>query len=204
LPAACGLRTIALFGPQDPARRAPTGDPAHVIHPVRSAPCIPCGRRECVNPVRGLCMHDITAVEVARWVRSPPPPRPAAEPALALAVPQPGVAERVTRSVSWRLLIVPAAFLLGLIGGGSWVTRLDQAAAVAATVLVTICLARRLGNNRTAIMAGLCLLAMWGYSWSPGQEVVDLDAACLVTASLFFYLEADRPVSWLGDWGFVL
>jgi ADP-heptose:LPS heptosyltransferase len=211
LAAACGMRAIGLFGPQDPERTAPIGDRVEVIHHVDAAPCIPCSRRECVHPVSGFCMLDIAADEIARRVQSPPPPRsvPVRAPASGTCAPTRDTAVGSRRlRIPWFAatcsLIVLAPFVFCLIGSGRLIDRLERGAAVAATVLLTTSLARRLGNDRTAVLAGVCLLAMWGYPWSVSQQVVDLDAAALVTASLFFYLEAERSVSWLGEWGFVL
>jgi hypothetical protein len=70
-------------------------------------------------------------------------------------------------------------------------------------VLLTTSLARRLGNDRTALLAGIVLLSMWR-PWSLDRPLVDLDGAALVIASLYFYVEADRPISRLGDWAYLL
>lgn len=77
LAAACGTPVAALFGPQDPRRFRPWGDPARVValhHPV---PCFPCDQRRCVRPELP-CVNLITIAEVeeaARALLGAPPPR---------------------------------------------------------------------------------------------------------------------------------
>jgi ADP-heptose:LPS heptosyltransferase len=62
LAAALGVATVTLFGPTDPAPRAPT---ARVLAP--GAPCAPCFRSRC--PIDHVCMRAIAADTVAAEVR---------------------------------------------------------------------------------------------------------------------------------------
>ena len=63
LAAACGLSTVALFGPQDPARTGAWTSPLapHATHRVVTAPialdCRPCRRRTCAHPEPRACMN---------------------------------------------------------------------------------------------------------------------------------------------------
>ncbi len=64
LAAACGLRTLGLFGPQDPARTAPVAPAIQTLSHPEAADCIPCSRRECNHEVSCACMQSITTDEV--------------------------------------------------------------------------------------------------------------------------------------------
>jgi heptosyltransferase-2 len=65
LAAACGTRTIAVFGPTDPAASAPWGPGVTTLRP-QGLPCPPCLRRECPLPERG-CMEGVAPETV--WER---------------------------------------------------------------------------------------------------------------------------------------
>ena len=69
LSAATGLRTIGLFGPQDPDRTAPIGDHVDIVYHPEAASCIPCARRECLHPTPSFCMQSIGSPEVSALVR---------------------------------------------------------------------------------------------------------------------------------------
>ena len=71
LAAACGVRSIGFFGPQDPNRTAPLGRHVENLFHPEAATCIPCARRECFHPTRSFCMKSITADEVAGRVLEP-------------------------------------------------------------------------------------------------------------------------------------
>ncbi|MDR2561432.1 MAG: glycosyltransferase family 9 protein [Holophagales bacterium] len=58
LAAACGTKTIALYGPTDSAGSAPWGPDAIAVSPDAS-PCRPCFKKTCPLP-RRTCMEDIT------------------------------------------------------------------------------------------------------------------------------------------------
>jgi heptosyltransferase-1 len=64
--AACGVRTALLFGPQDPARTAPSG--VRVLQHPAPPPCMPCRSRSCSHPAGPVCMAFTSGegVEVAR------------------------------------------------------------------------------------------------------------------------------------------
>jgi heptosyltransferase-2 len=64
LAAAVGTPVVALFGPTDPGRTAPTGSASVVLD--RYLFCSPCYLKEC--PYRHECMEEITAEEVLRAV----------------------------------------------------------------------------------------------------------------------------------------
>jgi heptosyltransferase-1 len=73
LAAACGLRTLGLFGPQDPARTAPIAPGVQIISHPESADCSPCSRRHCDHEMPAACMQSITPQEVlAELLRIPP------------------------------------------------------------------------------------------------------------------------------------
>ena len=72
LAAACGLPSLALFGPQDPERTAPIGENVRVLYHPEVASCIPCSRRECHHPTQSFCMRSITVDEVVREVLPKP------------------------------------------------------------------------------------------------------------------------------------
>lgn len=74
LAAACGLFSVGIFGPQDPARTAPIGSRLTILRHPEVAPCIPCGRRECHYPVPLVCMESVTPAEVLRHLTPPRPP----------------------------------------------------------------------------------------------------------------------------------
>jgi heptosyltransferase-2 len=72
LAAALGARTVALFGPTDPRRTAPAGEPHTVLY--RDLWCSPCFRRHCPLLHHG-CLRGIGVGEVAAAARrSAPPP----------------------------------------------------------------------------------------------------------------------------------
>jgi heptosyltransferase-2 len=80
LAAALGVRCVALFGPTDPRRTAPTAwalesAPHHVEHRVlwRDPWCAPCFRRRCPLLHHG-CMRGITVEDVSRATRELLPP----------------------------------------------------------------------------------------------------------------------------------
>ena len=56
---AAGAPTIALYGPQDPARTAPPG--ATVLTLSEGPSCVPCGERWCGHPEGPVCMGFTTA-----------------------------------------------------------------------------------------------------------------------------------------------
>jgi heptosyltransferase-2 len=58
LAAACGVKTIAIFGPTDPAASAPRGPCVTALKP-QGLPCPPCFKRECPLPARE-CMEGVT------------------------------------------------------------------------------------------------------------------------------------------------
>jgi heptosyltransferase-2 len=58
LAAACGVKTVAIFGPTDPAASAPWGPDVTVLRP-QGLPCPPCFKRECPLPARE-CMECVT------------------------------------------------------------------------------------------------------------------------------------------------
>jgi heptosyltransferase-2 len=62
LAAACGTKTIALYGPTDPSGSAPWGPNVIAIDPS-SPNCRPCFKKSCPLPRRG-CMEDIAPDEV--------------------------------------------------------------------------------------------------------------------------------------------
>lgn len=64
LSAAVGTPVVALFGPTDPGRTAPTGAPSRVLD--RYVFCSPCFKKEC--PFQHECLRDISAEEVLRAV----------------------------------------------------------------------------------------------------------------------------------------
>lgn len=59
LASALGARTVALFGPKDPAVYAPPFEGTHVVR--RPPPCAPCSLRQCGDPV---CMTGIQVEDV--------------------------------------------------------------------------------------------------------------------------------------------
>ncbi|MDP6930210.1 MAG: glycosyltransferase family 9 protein [Planctomycetota bacterium] len=63
--AACGARTVALFGPQDPALTAPVG--AEVLGHREPPPCAPCRQRECSLSEGAVCM-DFDTSGARRWL----------------------------------------------------------------------------------------------------------------------------------------
>ncbi len=65
LAAAVGVRCVALFGPTDPSRTAPTGEGHHVV--TRDRWCAPCFRRRCPL-LHHRCLRDIEADEVVSIV----------------------------------------------------------------------------------------------------------------------------------------
>lgn len=65
LAAAVGTPVVAIFGPTDPGRTAPTGAPAQILD--RYVFCSPCFLKEC--PYRHECMTGIEPEEVARALR---------------------------------------------------------------------------------------------------------------------------------------
>jgi len=67
LAAACGTKTVAIFGPTDPAASAPLGPNVTVLKP-QGLPCSPCFRRGCPLP-RRECLADITPEQVWECVR---------------------------------------------------------------------------------------------------------------------------------------
>lgn len=64
LAAAVGTPVVALFGPTDPGRTAPSGAPTRVLD--RYVFCSPCFRTQC--PYGHECMKEITVEDVARAV----------------------------------------------------------------------------------------------------------------------------------------
>jgi heptosyltransferase-2 len=95
LAAAMGTPTVGLFGPNTPARYAPVGPRTLSLYRTQAA-CSPCINihdgvvPECVNPVRGECLLDITASDVvaaARQFISGARPRLMARPPLATLAP---------------------------------------------------------------------------------------------------------------------
>ncbi len=62
LAAAVGTPVVALFGPTDPGRTAPSGSPSRVLD--RYVFCSPCFLKEC--PYRHECMVEITPAQVKR------------------------------------------------------------------------------------------------------------------------------------------
>jgi Glycosyltransferase family 9 (heptosyltransferase)/Dolichyl-phosphate-mannose-protein mannosyltransferase len=64
LAAACGLRTLGLFGPQDPARTSPIAPGVQILSHPEAADCSPCSRRHCDHEIPGTCMQSITTQEV--------------------------------------------------------------------------------------------------------------------------------------------
>lgn len=66
LSAACGTRTIVIFGPTDPKRTCPTGDHVRAVYSYTS--CSPCFKNTC--PYEHQCMQAIPAWEVARLIKT--------------------------------------------------------------------------------------------------------------------------------------
>lgn len=62
--AACGAETRVMFGPQDPARTAPTA--ASVLVRADSPSCVPCRRRRCTHADGPVCMN-FTSAEASPW-----------------------------------------------------------------------------------------------------------------------------------------
>ena len=65
LAAACGTKTIAIYGPTDPSGSAPWGPNVIAVSP-NAPPCRPCFKKTCTMP-RRACMEDIAPDEV--WGR---------------------------------------------------------------------------------------------------------------------------------------
>jgi heptosyltransferase-2 len=69
LAVAVGTPVVAVFGPTDPRKNAPWGDPAHHVVVREDLPCSPCyrpysGRIVCTNPVFLECLERITVERV--------------------------------------------------------------------------------------------------------------------------------------------
>jgi len=62
LAAACGTRTIAIYGPTDPGGSAPWGPSVVTLKP-QNTPCSPCFKRQCPLPERA-CLMDISPSQV--------------------------------------------------------------------------------------------------------------------------------------------
>ncbi|MBK8974714.1 MAG: glycosyltransferase family 9 protein [Planctomycetes bacterium] len=83
--AACGARTLTLFGPTDAVRTGPTAGAC--LRATGGPDCAPCGRRRCRNPIGPVCM-DFTPAEAA--------------------VPTPGVAKQGAQCSAPRAASAPA------------------------------------------------------------------------------------------------
>lgn len=59
LAAACGTRTLAIYGPTDPAGSAPWGPDVITLKNPNAPPCRPCFKKACPLP-RRACMEDIS------------------------------------------------------------------------------------------------------------------------------------------------
>ena len=66
LAAACGTRTIAIYGPTDPGGSAPWGPGVITLKP-QNTPCSPCFKRQCPLPGRP-CLADISPERVWEWL----------------------------------------------------------------------------------------------------------------------------------------
>jgi ADP-heptose:LPS heptosyltransferase len=74
LAAAVGTPVVAVFGPTDPRKNAPWGDPAHHVVVREDLPCSPCyrpysGRVVCTNPLHLECLDRITVERVLQAAR---------------------------------------------------------------------------------------------------------------------------------------
>jgi lipopolysaccharide heptosyltransferase I len=197
LAVACGLRTIGLHGPQDPARTAPVGPGFEILYHPEVAPCIPCGRRECFHSVKLACMKSITAAEVIARATGGVPAADASPTATAWpAAAAPDAAsgrsgiERIQRDA---LLLVSA--LIAFFGsarhppwGAAWGIPILSATGMTA---LTYALGKRMGGHRAGLLSGLILLGMWRFlvwSWSPWAGLFGL----LSNASLLLYFDGDE------------
>lgn len=86
------------------------------------------------------------------------------------------------------------ARLAGVLLGGvtPFATRLPMVLFFAVLVAVTVAIARRLGDARTALYAGLCLLAMPLLWFQAGNLQVDLGFAAAIAGGIALYLAGDR------------
>ena len=198
LAAACGMRVIGLFGPQDPLRTAPIGEQVAVVRHPEVAPCVPCARRECANAIPNLCMTSITAADVVGALTGRPATAATITPALVAAASANGAAAsrgKLFAAVVGTALVGAAPLVFAALRGSSSSPVWIRALASSALVLVTSWFAARLGGRRCALLAGLFLLGMERVTWSDAGNPLDLFAAACVTASLALYFEARSPVS---------
>src|SRR5262249_3781341 len=198
LAAACGMRVLGLFGPQDPDRTAPIAPLVTILQDREAAPCVPCARRECRHPSGNVCMKNLTSADVvaalklerarATPLRSPTKP---VEPRDAGGAPPRGGEARVLDGLRVALSLVP--LLLALLRDRGDSSLLIDAAATGLIVYVTGSLAQRFGSARTGLMAVVCLLLMGDYAWPDRRGVLDAVATACVAVSLYLYMEAVHP-----------
>ena len=190
LAVACGLRTIGLHGPQDPARTAPVGPGFEILYHPEVATCIPCGRRACFSSVKLACMKSITPAEVMA--------RAAGGAGEVIAIPPADGESRPSapssRAPANHLVLISLALLLAVASG----VRNSPSGPTWASVLSTVLLAgfvcfesERIGSARTGLLGGLFLLGMWRYlAWmaAPWAALFGL----FVNVSLFTYFESEE------------
>jgi len=197
LSAAVGLRTIGLYGPQDPERTGPTVLNCEAIFHPRVSACIPCGRRECVHPIQGICMLSIGADEVIERALSSVPPSPRELKAVNVSL---------ARSVGWPLFLLSMLpGLFGWIGAEDAYTALSLAVTPACTSLTAALLAARMGTVSAGIFTSLTLLCMAAFAWPAAIAPVIWVRTALLSASQFLLFGALTASEKRGRWwlGFV-
>lgn len=196
LAAACGMRVVGLFGPQDPERTAPIGERVAVLYRPEVDACVPCARRECSNKIPNLCMSSITAADVVAAFSDRPAAVRAARPPLAAppavnGASRPGA--KLLAPLAWSALVSAAPLAFGALRELSGSPQWSRALATSALIGVTSWFAARLGGRRCALLAGLALLGMARVAWSDAANPLDLISAACVTASLVLYGESRSP-----------
>lgn len=214
LAAACGLRTIGLHGPQDPARTAPAVPAFRALYHPEAAECIPCGHRECSHEVPSFCMESILPREVLEAItgekpaESPPAPsREGAAPAAADGPAAAGKRKKEALQVGSLLLMPPLLLLLNasirgipVLGPGIGIP-LASAAISSLLLLLTYLHGRWLGSHRAGVLSGLSILLMQGFlklAWLPLPEVL---FGLLAFLSLLLYHRGDQgrgKLRWAG------
>lgn len=195
LAAACGLRVVGLFGPQDPDRTAPIAPRVTILHDRAAAPCVPCARRECSHPAGNVCMTSLTAADVVAALpvagARATPRRETVAAADGREIPPSRRASQLIDIARFVASLVP--LLLALLRDRHDLQLLVDATATGLIAFVTGSLARRFGSARTGLGATLCLLLMEGYAWPDRRGVLDAVATAGVALSLYLYMAAVHP-----------
>ncbi len=193
LAVACGLRTIGLHGPQDPARTAPVGPVFEALYHPQAAPCIPCGRRECFHSVKLACMESIVPEEVLRRALGESTGSPTAPPAARSSIPAPLAKRFVSRGGALQAggLLLLAALLS--LASSSRHSRGGLVSIFTATAMAALAyfLGRRIGTHRTGLLSGLFLLGMWEFLVWPLEPWAGL-FGLLANAGLILYFEGEE------------